>query len=325
MTSKPVAVIPRGSFVSRTALTKTADLDVDLLIPEEYKLEITDSKTKKTETKTIKEWLGVNEDVGTILFDKDKLVKTLGGVWDKLKGEVDGWLELKDKSKAFTRSIPAQTKDKVKYIGDRKLEIDLFIKVLSRRGPYEYIVGVDKDGPDQLRRITTTEYIPTEGKWIGDRTLQPAERMAIIMLKWWKEDKGIKIKSHHLLSALNALQDLNEKDSLWLPINVSTPYSNLRVMEIMRGILIYLDWTYNENPCGFMLKRKNADDKEITDYPFPEVRISAACDNPRLTARAAKPYHSRQAFHPIQPRSEWGHSLHQEGQGQHEGYKEGIG
>jgi len=256
-----VKVIPRGSYVSRTALTTTADLDVDLLIPEDYLLE----------KKSIKDWLGVKPDVGTILFEKTSLVKVLNMIWNLLKSSASSWLELTDASREFTRSIPARTKDKIKYIGDRKLEIDLFVKVLSKRGPYEYIVGVDKDGPDQLRRITTTEYIPTEGKWIGDRTLPPAERMAIIMLKWWKSDLNVPVKSHHLLSALNALIDLNQKDSLWLPTPVSTPYSNLRTMEIMRGILIYLNWTYLENPCSFMLARKDAQDKEIKDYPFPDV------------------------------------------------------
>jgi len=220
-----------------------------------------------------KDALELNPDTETILFEKKPLENVLNAVWKILKPDAETWMELRNSSKAFTRSIPAQTKDKIKHLGDseRKLEIDLFIKVISKRGPYEYIVGVDKDGPDELRRITTTEYIPTEGKWIGDRRLPPMERMVIITLKWWKQDKSLPIKSHHLLSALNALVELDPTDPLYLPKLVSSPYSNKRVMEIMKKILDYLDGTYNNNPCNFLLIRKNSKDKDIKDYPFPEV------------------------------------------------------
>jgi hypothetical protein len=59
-TAQTVRVIPRGSFASRTALTKTASIDVELLIHKDYKLEIADPKTSTTEMKTVGEWLGTD-------------------------------------------------------------------------------------------------------------------------------------------------------------------------------------------------------------------------------------------------------------------------
>jgi hypothetical protein len=93
---------------------------------------------------------------------------------------------------------------------EKPLDIDLFIKIKTRvpgaqesiRGGGVIIVGVDKDGPGGLRRYQQSEFLPTEGKWMGDKVLRPVERCALLMLK---TENNIPIKSHHLLTALNAL------------------------------------------------------------------------------------------------------------------------
>jgi hypothetical protein len=108
------------------------------------------------------------------------------------------------------------------------------------------------------------------------------ERYAIITLKWWNHEKGLNIPRHHFHSALNYLQNLDKTDSLWLPENASTPW-NLRIMEIMLGILTYLDQAYHENLCDPMLRRKDADGQDITEYPFSDVRTSACSAHSLIT------------------------------------------
>jgi hypothetical protein len=110
------------------------------------------------------------------------------------------------------------------------------------------------------------------------------------MLKWWKDDKGVSIRSHHFLSALNVLPNLNERDPLWIPEKTSRPYSNLRVIEIMRGILTYLYQAYHENPSDFMLPREYAGGRIITDYPCPEMRTSVlSAHSPNIDSQCRTP------------------------------------
>jgi hypothetical protein len=312
-----VQVIPRGSFVTKTAIRGHTDLDVDLVIPDDFPFPDPNGK------QTIKDFLGgVDPTSERLVFDSVKLKAALQTIWSILRDPEAGnqtsklattnFLELRRDAKDFTRSIDARTvhvfpglmdgpaeknamvDDSQKQTGNAinaeansadgkpkvgvpgQLEVDIFIKIkIKTSGGSVIIVGVEKDGPDRLRRYQETDYLPVEGKWLGDRVLHPVDRCALLMLKWWKTAKKLPIKSHHLLTALNALHELDpfkDNHNLYLPSKTSGRLSNVAVMEVMRGILIYLRSAYMSK-CNFLLRR-TVDGKTVTDYPFPQVRCS---------------------------------------------------
>jgi hypothetical protein len=279
-----VQVIPRGSFVSKTALHGHADLDIDLVIPDDFVIKVVDGISYQ-----IGDFLG--RDGEKIIFEQARLKEALQLVWSLLSDLSAGlpvwhdivvannWLELRRSADDFTRSIDARTKALITGIADEqvKLDIDLFIKIKTK-GPGDVgniIVGVEKDGPGGLRRYQETDYMPIEGKWLGDRVLEPVERCAVLMLKWWKTEGNLAIKSHHLLTALNALHELDPSDRFYLSRKTSERLSCLRVMEVMQKMLIYLCQAYLSR-CDFLLSRMDATgDWAKPDYPFPQVRCSS--------------------------------------------------
>lgn len=299
-----VEVVPRGSFVSRTALRDSADLDIDFIIPDDWRVKLPNNG----DVLSIRDALQVDDYNENILFSEANLNTVLRAIWltlcnpdegsdgvvmpgsDKrnaidIEGDVNEalekrpwliasfWLDLRVDPTQFTRSIPAQTNYPV-Y--GRPLDIDIFIKIKTVIRGTEYIVGVDKNGPGGIRRYQTTDYIPNEGKWIGDRILGPVERSALMMLKWWKVENAPRLKSHHLLTALNAIYELDLNDELYFPKKSSTTFSTKTIKKLMINILLYLDRAYAA-PWGRLFGRQNFVGEITYDYPFPQVSVISSC------------------------------------------------
>jgi hypothetical protein len=209
------------------------------------------------------------------------------------------WLEIGQGKTldTITRSITGVTKAPEKVV-----DIDFFVKVdTTNQGGQEVVVGVDKDGPLGVRQYQTTTFIPSGQEWVGNDPLPPIDRTALMALKWWKnsfaddatiqafkvrdfttptatlrdvQKKEIKIKSHHMLSALNALHEVDITDPLYIPRTSSLPFSLVRVIDRMIKILTYVQRAYNP-PQNFLITRSNSWSDTIpegqvrADYPFP--------------------------------------------------------
>eukprot|EP01113_Clastostelium_recurvatum_P036486 TRINITY_DN5206_c0_g1_i4.p1 TRINITY_DN5206_c0_g1~~TRINITY_DN5206_c0_g1_i4.p1 ORF type:complete len:567 (+),score=99.46 TRINITY_DN5206_c0_g1_i4:416-2116(+) len=286
-----VSVIPRGSFVSRSALLGSVDLDVDLIFDDSFRF-----NKPNGQASTIKEVLGVNP-AGEITFDTDALTYVLDAIWGGLSG-VQGSFIKKRGDDAFTRSITAETINNVRGIGlppadgdsvnptDKKLDIDLFVKIKTNlrgiEGARGYsnmiIVGIDKNTPSGGRRYQTTSFIPADGVWVGDRRLNPVDRSALLMLKWFKSQgpdvarmKGL--RSHHLLSAINALHELSPNSWFYEPERTNEPPSNQRIIEVMYKALHFCNEAYKAD-TAWLLERPALTEHGYeldADYPFPQV------------------------------------------------------
>ncbi|KAI1097653.1 hypothetical protein F4804DRAFT_351298 [Jackrogersella minutella] len=204
-----------------------------------------------------------DEPFQNIVFDKDKLNEVLTILWERLQSTqhrlLPNWLQ-RAPGEEITRSIPLETTE-VELNGRvlPSISIDLFLKVRTNVRGQDTIVGTDKNGPLGTRRYQTSTSIPTEGLWHANRQLSAVDRTAILSLKWWKNDIGdnrenhfdikhpeklrrpkqpltfsyekIQIKSHHFLIALNALHELDTKDNLYVPLNVSQPFTMKRLLD----------------------------------------------------------------------------------------------
>lgn len=276
-----VQVVPRGSFVSRTALNDSVDLDLDFIIPDDYFIPHPIPGVEGAMI-PIRDALQLDQYGESILFPPNDLKLVLQTIWGLLNNPNSGlqtnhllassFLGLMRTAHDFTRSIDARTLNTPSGLHG-PLPVDIFIKIRTKIRGVEWIIGVDKDGPGGFRRYQITEYFPIEGKWIGDRILGPVERSALLMLKWWKTTGAHPLKSHHLLSALDAISELDPKDQLYHPLKSSIPFSTLRVMEVMVYTLMYLERAYS-TPCNFLLRRTTlvgSEQKTVTQYPFPEV------------------------------------------------------
>jgi hypothetical protein len=202
----------------------------------------------------------------------------------------------------LTRSISAQITDNAKY---NPLDVDFFIKVLTKRlGGEEVLVGVDKDGPLGVRQYQTTTFIPSGKEWLGSNPLSPVDRTALLALKWWKnsfaedptiapftirdpgapngsragQNTDIKLKSHHFLSAINALHEVLPTDPLYVPTQSSLPFSLVRVMDVMLKVLTFLQHAY-QPAQRFNIVYYHDWDASIpvnnpkAVYPFPQVCV----------------------------------------------------
>ncbi|KAJ7725807.1 hypothetical protein B0H16DRAFT_1471689 [Mycena metata] len=261
-----VQVIPRGSFVSRTALIETADLDVDLVFPKDTALGFDEHPDG-----TIAEGLGLNDYHG-ITWDAHRLKLVLQGIYTLLRNHSDEeWLAFRTDTgfDTITRSIPLITPLQLPDLGHR-LEVDIFVKVETTINGSAQIVGVDKDGPGGVRRIQTSKK-SREGEWIGDRQLDSVDRCAILMLKWWKKRTQLPIKSHHLLMAHICITTAPNADKDLLRPSYE-PFSCARLLRVMQMILQFLRTAYT-SPFDFLLKRQ-VGDQEIYDYPIPPVARS---------------------------------------------------
>jgi hypothetical protein len=338
-----VIVVPRGSFASRTALRGHVDLDLDLIFPSNFLIQVVVNGA--TVAKTIEEILNFggpdyslstppwHDASGNLPFTKDGLKVVLRYIWLKLVHNAPpavpapgvaqvpttvvnlppavpaapvglpsvNWLEIGQGKTidTITRSITGVTK-----APEKVLDIDFFVKVYSTyQGGQKVVVGVDKDGPLGIRQYQTTTFLSSGLQWLGSDPLGPIDRTALMALKWWKNSFAddatippfkvrdfvntpngaprdgrkaeIKIKSHHMLSALNALHEVDINDPLYIPRTSSLPFSLVRVIDRMIKVLTYLQRAYNP-PQNFLITKGKSWSEDIPDntarveYPFPE-------------------------------------------------------
>jgi hypothetical protein len=318
--NRNISVIPRGSFATRTAIQGHIDLDIDVIFPDNHTISHDDH------TSSIKDVLGTEKTGEEVLFHKEGLKKVLRYSWNTLDSGAETripgvrlpppqWLKLTKSWEDVTRSLSLQT-TQIPWDDNElpEIPIDIFIKLQTKVRGQDIITGVDKDSPVGNRRYETTTFIPTEGRWLGDRILSPVDRIALLSLKWWKAElkndteerfevkpnklisrhdgpvffpaSKVEIKSHHLLAALNALHDLDINDDLYVPTHVSQPFTLRRVKDVMWKVLAYLDRAYHPATVS----RFWTDNGDDLDYVFPRVRIVKPyryavimCPNPHLT------------------------------------------
>ena len=228
-----VLLQPRGSYASRSAMRGHVDLDLDLVFPENFRIAFVGAKVGDFIARPINQVLAnVESDVesrdpaGNLIVDKDGLRLVLIYVWAKLVAQdpdyalpntfikkpldipanftiplnatlLPAMRILPAKTLAtLTRSISAQITDMPQYPTPGFLDLDFFVKVVTKRfGGEEVLVGVDKDGPLGVRQYQVTTFIPSGKEWMGTAPLSPINMTALVALKWWKnsfaDDKTI--------------------------------------------------------------------------------------------------------------------------------------
>ena len=211
------------------------DLDLDLVFPENFRIAFKGTKPDEVIARPITQVLAnVDSDAesrdpgGNLIVDKDGLHMVLIYVWAKLVGQNPDSFALpndfiakkplnippnftisldktlpamqispaKKTLDALTRSISAQITDMPQYPTPGFLDLDFFVKVVTKRfGGEEVLVGVDKDGPLGVRQYQVTTFIPSGKEWMGTAPLSPINMTALVALKWWKnsfaDDKTI--------------------------------------------------------------------------------------------------------------------------------------
>ncbi|KAJ3027983.1 hypothetical protein HDV00_010708 [Rhizophlyctis rosea] len=158
-------VVRRGSITSKTALEATVDLDLDLVLfatNERFDYQKIDEEAENDSiTRAVIFSNLLNDLYDTVVYNKDSLFEPV-------------------QKPELTRSLPLRL-----CLSGRKIEVDLFLKLLGKDGKLRGLGKRDGNG-GRVWVEQTVDLNPIENE---KRFLTEAQRCAILLVKHWKQDR----------------------------------------------------------------------------------------------------------------------------------------
>ncbi|KAG9103088.1 hypothetical protein FRC07_010092 [Ceratobasidium sp. 392] len=268
-----VHLVQRNRLAYGAVMQYRAKLDVDLVLPGDYILRrwAVNPKTPDTEKpRSIAKALKL--DAATIPraeIDAADLGWVIKAVLAQLNGSVDQFIfpggadEAKQYLGSFDDSATTDGVNRIRLMSVSNtdpIRVNVFVKVAIELNGQEMVVGVDQASGVSAGKYQMVKLLRQPNGTLGESSLPPIERSALIALGWWK--RGIaqgdvptksssakpKVRASHFGIALKALHALDPIDELYVPQKGTQVFSFSAVSDVMWKIASYLKRAY-ESPA----------------------------------------------------------------------------